>query len=191
MDLRDLKKDCRRWAKEAMAALTDQDLAGRGRAWAGQIESLEEFQRAKTVFCYLSVGNEPDTYPIIARALALGKVVCTPVCVEKGVMRPRKLGDLQSLVPGAYGIPVPPEQQPWVEPGEIDLVLVPCAACGQDGTRLGHGAGFYDRFLSGGKGARVALCHEELLLPTVPTGHWDEKMDAIVTQSRVLRFARK
>lgn len=183
------KNECREQARRIMAQLPAAALAGRGQAFAQALEALPEYAGAHTVFCYLSVDKEPETRPLIARALAAGKTVCAPVCIARGVMRARRLRSLADLVPGRYDIPVPPEDEPWIEPGQIDFAVVPCVACGRDGTRLGHGAGFYDRFLAGGHFTRAAVCHSELLLDTVPVDAHDEPMDVIVTQGQTLCFA--
>lgn len=182
------KKECRAQVRQRMERLTEAELEGRGRAFAQALAALPEYIQANTVFCYLSVGKEPETRAIITDALARGKTVCAPVCIAKGVMRARRLGSLDTLLPGKYEIPVPPESEPWVEPGQIDFAVVPCVACGRDGTRLGHGAGFYDRFLALGHFTRAAVCHGELLLDTVPVDAHDEPMDVIVTQEETLRF---
>lgn len=182
------KKECRAWARRRMGQLTAAALEGRGRAFAQALTALPEYKQADTVFCYLSVEREPETRAIITDALARGKTVCAPVCIAKGVMRARRLRSLDALAPGKYDIPVPPEEEPWVEPEQIDFAVVPCVACGRDGTRLGHGAGFYDRFLAGGRFTRAAVCHSELLLDTVPVDAHDETMDVIVTQKETLRF---
>ncbi len=140
------KKERRRQARQKLAALPEQALAGRGRLFAERLTALPEYRQARTIFCYLSVEREPDTAPILRQALAEGKVVCAPVCLEKGLMRARRLLSLEELEKGPYGIPAPPESQPWIEPEQIDFAVVPCMACDEKGGRLGHGAGFYDRF---------------------------------------------
>lgn len=185
------KKECRKLARDRLDRLPEQALAGRGQQFARLLMALPEYRQAGTVFCYLSVDREPDTMPFLRQALAQGKRVCAPVCLGKGVMRARLLTQLESLEPGPYGIPAPPEGLPWVEPGQIDFAVIPCVACDEAGGRLGHGAGFYDRFLAQGGFFRVALCHQELLLPQVPTDPLDQPMDCIVTQNRVLRFGRE
>lgn len=185
------KTECRRQARALLEALPEQALAGRGPAFARLLAGLPEYRRANMIFCYLSVGREPDTLPLIRRALAEGKGVCAPVCLGKGIMRARLLADLDRLEPGPYGIPAPPEGLPWVEPGQIDFAVIPCVACDERGGRLGHGAGFYDRFLAQGRFFRAALCHQELLLPRVPADPLDQPMDCVITQSRVLRFGRE
>ncbi len=80
-------KERRRQARQKLAALPEQALAGRGRLFAERLTALPEYRQARTIFCYLSVEREPDTAPILRQALAEGKVVCAPVCLEKGLMR--------------------------------------------------------------------------------------------------------
>lgn len=185
------KKECRKLAKDRLIRLPQQALEGRGQQFAHFLAALPEYRRAKTIFCYIPVGREPDTLPFVRRALAEGRRLCAPVCLGKGIMRARLLTQLETLEPGPYEIPAPPEGLPWVEPGQIDFAVIPCVACDEQGGRLGHGAGFYDRFLAQGRFFRAALCHQELLLPQVPTGPLDLPMDCIITQHRVLRFSRE
>jgi 5-formyltetrahydrofolate cyclo-ligase len=185
------KKERRRQARQKLAALPEQALAGRGRLFAERLTALPEYRQARTIFCYLSVEREPDTAPILRQALAEGKVVCAPVCLEKGLMRARRLLSLEELEKGPYGIPAPPESQPWIEPEQIDFAVVPCMACDEKGGRLGHGAGFYDRFLAQSRFFRAALCHEELLLPQAPTDPLDQPMDCVITQERTLRRCQR
>ncbi len=181
------KKECRRQIRQRLAALPEQALMGRGELFAERLTALPEYRQARTIFCYLSTGREPDTTPLIRRSLAEGKVVCAPVCLGKGVMNARRLLSLEGLEEGPYGIPAPPKGQPWVEPEQIDFAVIPCMACDEKGGRLGHGAGFYDRFLSRSRFFRAALCHEELLLPQAPIDELDQPMDCVVTQERTLR----
>ncbi len=53
---------------------------------------------------------------------------------------------------------------------EFDLVMVHCVACSKDGRRTGHGAGYYDRFLSVSDLTRLRLCFEKLLTD-IPLEH--------------------
>ncbi len=181
------KEQARQKAKECLQHLMKNEEDRRGQAFFSAITAMPEYQQAKVVFCYLSVEKEPQTARIIEDALRRGKTVCAPVCIRRGVMRARRLSDLKKAVLGAYQIPVPPAEEPWVEPETIDFAVVPCVACGKDGTRLGHGAGFYDRFLEQGGFYRAAICHSECCWDTVPTQEHDLLMDAVVTENAVYR----
>lgn len=54
---------------------------------------------------------------------------------------------MSALIPGAYGIPEPPESAPILLPDAIDLLLTPLEGIAPDGTRLGKGGGYYDGLL--------------------------------------------
>ena len=135
------KKECRQQARSRLASLSDADVQGRGESFAQALGQRPEYRQAGTVFCYLSVGREPDTFAFLRMALQDEKRVCAPVCIGKGVMRARQLSNLDKLEEGQYGIPVPPEGENWVEPEEIDFAVIPCVSCDREGHRLGQGGG--------------------------------------------------
>jgi 5-formyltetrahydrofolate cyclo-ligase len=71
---------------------------------------------------------------------------------------------------------------------EVDLVIVPGLGFDERGGRLGRGAGFYDRVLGGLRPAarRVAVAFECQIVPQVPMGEHDERVDAVVTEARTI-----
>lgn len=150
--------------------------------------SLPELQQARTVFCYVSYGGEVETHRLIERLLAQGKTVVVPRCKPEGKMDCVPIVKLSDLVPGVMNIPEPRADATCVPAETVDFAVVPAVACGRDGSRLGQGGGYYDRFLEQVDCAQAALCLEAFLLPSVPTEPHDRKMKCIVTQQRVLRF---
>ena len=64
----------------------------------------------------------------------------------------------------------------------IELAVVPCVCATPDGRRLGHGAGYYDRFLRAHPMPCLCLCFHALLLDDLPTGPTDFPMDAVITE---------
>ena len=181
------KAAARRWARQARAAFTPEQWAAFGAAMARQLCLLPAWQAARTVFCFASHGPEPDTLPLLQAALAEGKQLCLPRCTGPGQMEAIPLGDLALLAPGAYGIPEPPAHLPPCPPEGIQMAVLPCLAAGPDGTRLGHGGGYYDRWLARCPGAyRAVLCPEALLAPHLPADALDLPAQCIVTERRVL-----
>jgi len=75
-----------------------------------------------------------------------------------------------------------------IEPAEIDLVLCPCSAFDSNCSRLGMGAGYYDRYLPVCKNARIAaVAFEAQRAEEVCTEIWDLKMQAVFTESATYR----
>ena len=89
--------------------------------------------------------------------------------------------NLEEVEPGLMGIPAPkmPERTDGIP--AADLILVPCVAASPGGIRLGHGAGYYDRFLAGQSGKTVCLCFRALLRPDLPAEDTDIPVDLVVT----------
>lgn len=149
---------------------------------------LPALQRAQTVFCYVSYGGEVETHHLIEKLLASGKRVLVPRCKGNGVMDCVPIASLGQLVPGEMGILEPPAEMVAEAAGKVDFAVVPAVACGLDGSRLGQGGGYYDRFLERVNCDHAALCLEAFLLPAIPSEPHDRTMKCIVTQQRVLRF---
>ncbi|MBQ6475376.1 MAG: 5-formyltetrahydrofolate cyclo-ligase [Clostridia bacterium] len=141
-------------------------------------------KEARSVFIYVSMQGEPDTRVLIGECLREGKTVLVPKCVSKTEMIAVRIRDLEELTPGALGIPEPPDSLSWT--GDISLALVPCVAASRDGARIGHGAGYYDRFLARHKTRTICLCYQERLLDAVPMDADDIYMDAVITQSETI-----
>ena len=128
-----------------------------------QVLDLPEWRNAETVMAYVSMAEEPDTKEIIRAAM-----VALPV------------SDLDSLEKGILGIPEPPAAEGTEAPAP-DLILVPCMCATPNGIRLGHGAGYYDRFLTGQKGMTVCLCFSRLLRSDLPAEETDIPVDLVIT----------
>jgi 5-formyltetrahydrofolate cyclo-ligase len=72
------------------------------------------------------------------------------------------------------------------------LFVVPGLAFDSAGTRLGRGGGHYDRALATyPRGLRVALAAEAQLSPDLPSDTWDQPVDAVVTERRLLWSAAR
>lgn len=149
--------------------------------------ALPELDRAKTALLFYGTGREPDTRGLIQTLLARGKTVALPKCLPGRQMEARIVGGPEDLAPGAYGIPELVERCPVLMRDEIDLILVPNLCCDRLGYRLGHGAGYYDRYLAGYSGCTVALCPESWLQERLPTDGFDLPVELVLTQNGVRR----
>jgi len=152
-----------------------------------QAINLPEYKRAKTVFAYVGVGWEIDTWNILRHALFHRKRLLVPLCVGNGVMEARMIRNLGDLIPGAYGIPEPKKSCPAFPPAVIDFAFIPCVTCDKNGMRLGQGGGYYDRFMADATFANAALCRDIALADTIPAEPWDLPVDCVVTETEIHR----
>ena len=157
----------------------------------------------KTVLAYCSVGNEPSTLALINSLLESGRKVCLPRCMDldeegrqrtdvdvKDAMEARYIRSFDDLEPRSYGIPEPKDHTEKADPGDIELIILPCVSCDRSCRRLGHGGGYYDKFLSTVRDDcfTMALCYEEILEDEIPVGTHDVPPDAVITEKTVYRW---
>ncbi len=162
--------------------LTDEYRASSSAAICSHVLALPQYQSADTVFCFVGTSHEINTRLILQDALEQGKRLCVPLCTGDGIMEARVLHSLEELIPGAYGILEPPVAAPSVSMDEIDLMLIPCVTCDRAGRRLGHGKGYYDRYLASYRGGTLLLCQEELLREEIPTEPRDMPVHWVMTE---------
>ncbi|MEK7269404.1 MAG: 5-formyltetrahydrofolate cyclo-ligase, partial [Planctomycetota bacterium] len=93
----------------------------------------------------------------------------------------------EALVPGPFGIPEPPEGQ-VLPPAAIDFAIVPGRAFAPDGSRLGRGGGYFDRFLPLlRKDAILAgVAFDEQIVAALPREIHDVAVRLVVTPTRIL-----
>ncbi|MBR0399594.1 MAG: 5-formyltetrahydrofolate cyclo-ligase, partial [Mogibacterium sp.] len=110
----------------------------------------------------------------------------------RDAMEARYITGFDDLEPGAYGIPEPKESSEKADPSDIDIVILPCVTCDRSCNRLGHGAGYYDKFLSTVRGDcfKMALCYEEIMSDGIPVESHDVPADAVITEKTVYRWRR-
>ena len=182
------KKTFRKEIKARIAALDSTYIAESDNAIAQNIISLPEFISAPRVFTYLSMDREADTRNIIEHCLALGKTVALPCDCENGAMSFARLDRPVAELPlGSYGIPTPPDASERLTPENGDIILVPALCYDESCYRLGHGGGYYDRYLSAFPVFSIGLCREKLLVAAVPTDEFDKRVDVLVTEKRIAR----
>ena len=175
------KQRLRREIRTAASSLTEEYRAEASRRITAQVLALEVYRKARVVMVFVSLPEEPDTREIIRDAVRAGKTVLLPRCVDKKRMVALPFAGWESLVPGWMDIPEPREPAEGTEVPDPELILAPCVTVSPDGRRLGHGAGYYDRFLAGREAKTVCLCYRQLTREDVPTGPLDRRMDQVIT----------
>jgi 5-formyltetrahydrofolate cyclo-ligase len=155
-----------------------------------------DFKNAKSILLYASFRSEVNTLPCIKHILELNKQVILPRVEKKtGTLRLFRIHSLDDLEPGYMGIPEPmvvKNREKRLR--DIDMVIVPGAGFDISGNRLGYGAGYYDKLLSGAEKHIVtaAFAFEKQIARRVPGEAHDVRMDKIITEKRTINCkARK
>lgn len=182
MNLIQAKQTLRQKIRAEMKNTPDEYFHSAGQEICRRLLASDRYQRARTIFCFVSHGKEPDMYPLLQQALADGKALCVPLCKAAGQMDARQIHSLDQLAPGAYGIPEPPADSRIILPSEIDLALIPCLAATKDGKRLGKGGGYYDRFLTVYDSEAVLICPARFLQEDIPVEEHDICLGSVVTE---------
>ena len=156
---------------------------------AEHLFSLQEYEEARCIYCYVSIGDEADTRRIIAESLRRGKKTAVPRVTGKHRMEFCLISSLADLCPGFLSIPEP---EPWCEkaapPSEETLVILPGTAFDREGGRIGYGGGYYDAYLEGKENCRkAALAFHAQVAEKVPADSHDIRVDIIVTEEEIIR----
>ena len=158
------KKQLRRDMRQKRDALPQSQHQARAQALMEQLEALPAYQNAGTVCAYYPIGSEIPLLPLLTRAMAQGKRVALPKCINKELYF-YCVSDLTRLTPGYGNIPEPIGDEPPVADPHA-LVILPGLAFDLQGNRLGYGGGCYDRFLAREpEHPTVALYYDFQLLP--------------------------
>ena len=180
----------RKALRRQRAQLTREQVTAVSEAVARQILACDAFRKAKSVMGFLAFGKELGVDAVLTAALAMGKTVAVPHIVSTTSFVPVRLQNMQDFDLDRYGIRTvrPPLEE--LAPEGLDLVLVPGVAFGKDGSRMGMGAGYYDRFLPLAKKAvLMGVAYADLLQESLPCDEHDVKMQCIVSESGIITLA--
>lgn len=147
------------------------------------------YRIATAIALYSSVQNEVATDRLREQSFHLGKRVFYPRLVPLGGLEFVEIESAADLKTGKFGIPEPSGEKRLSDSQETDLLLiVPGVAFDQSGNRLGRGEGWYDSVLRtlGGRATVVGLGYEFQMVETVPVDRWDQKVEFVVTQDRLI-----
>ena len=180
-DITEQKKELRTSCKALRLSIPAEEKALADTAILRTVVTHSAFLDADLILCFFPVRGEVDLTPIAAVAKKRGACVAFPRCEGKE-MHFHLVNDLGELTLDRFGIPAPSADAPIARCTQKTLCLLPGLAAGRDGTRLGYGGGFYDRFLATFKGVTLFPVYERLLFPTLPTESTDKTVTYLVTE---------
>jgi 5-formyltetrahydrofolate cyclo-ligase len=166
------------------------------------VDAARWLRPGRSIGLYLAMPEELDTTPLLQLALRRGCRVALPRIHSTRHNRMRFHDHAAGLHPGpirrgAFGI-AEPRGGMLRAPRSMDVVFVPLVGFDPNGHRIGMGRGFYDRHFA--HRARLAnwrrplligLAYEVQRVPALSVSAHDVPLDAIVTESTVLRIRRR
>jgi len=151
--------------------------------------SLPAFATARTLMLYASMRDEVPTHALIKRLLAAGRRVALPVAhAHDKSLTLACLSSPDDLKPALYGVPEPKAEGRQACPSSsVDVALIPGLAFDMAGHRLGHGLGYYDRFLPSLSCPLIGLAYDAQISATaLPREAHDHPVDYVVSEKRVV-----
>jgi 5-formyltetrahydrofolate cyclo-ligase len=170
----------REWAKLTRSQLDTPSLS---RDITEQLQNWKLYREATHILSYLAFGSELDI-------TALHQDTSKQFYITRA-WRESKTLTVHTLNSGLethpYGYLQPPADAPIINPKTLDLVLVPGLCFDLSGTRLGYGAGHFDRFLPGlhPDTPRVGVTTNALVVEALPRESFDILMTHLMTETGV------
>ncbi len=184
----DLKNDLRSRYRKVRRDLSPEAKAQMDEEICRHIINTVSFRYAEYILMYAPMADEVNVLPVAEEALRRGKKILFPRCnTELHTMTYHFVTQLSQLSNDAYGIPAPPEDASSYHTSDktAAMCLVPGLIYDKYGYRVGYGKGYYDRFLSKFCGCKAGIVYSDFILPTVPKGYYDLKVDIMITERNV------
>jgi 5-formyltetrahydrofolate cyclo-ligase len=138
----------------------------------------------RRVSCFVGVGAEPDTGPLIAAFGERGIEVLLPITLADFSLDWALYTGDEELANARYGLREPTGPRLGVAAlADVDLVVVPALAIDEEGRRLGQGAGCYDRALlhvPAGTPVLAVVFDDERLTDALPEESHDRRVDGVL-----------
>lgn len=187
MSIKEEKRLIRQEIRSRRNALPESMLLKIGRDLPEMIFSVDDpdftsrLEKADTVALYRASGGEIPVDELAKALIKKGIRVCFPK-VEDGAMNFYYCPSLEDkyFEEGAYNILEPASGLEKAEPEDIDIAVIPAIAYNEEGTRLGQGGGYYDRFFAQTEALLVGVCYDFQICSELPFDEHDLTVDILL-----------
>ena len=183
-DLAQIKAEARKAAFARRKAAHAQRPAGQ----AAHLSEVLAGYRGVPLAGYMPIRTEISPLAAMEEAAAHGPVGVPVIQAAGQPLRFSRWEPGCAMKDGPFGARIP-EVDDFFDP---EILIVPLVAFDDRGGRLGYGGGFYDRTLEGlrARGAALAIgfAFEAQRADDLPLEPTDQKLDMVVTESRILTF---
>ncbi len=139
-------------------------------------------RKHKVIALYMALKDEVNLDDLIVRLINEKKTVVIPKMVNGGLVfyQITDIGDV-SFSNDSYRIRQPLGDNE-VSKDDIEIMVVPGMGFDKNNNRLGHGKGYYDKYLCEDNNIyTIGVCFEEQLLEEIPTDDSDVKLNEVIT----------
>ena len=142
------------------------------------------------IAAYAAFDGEPDLTTWLSQTRAT--VALPRIGNEPGQMTFHRWHHADAGQHNRLGIFEPALAAEEMEPDQFDIMLIPLVAFDNRGTRLGMGAGYYDRYLPRAeKAQRIGIGFTcQFSQSPLERENWDQPLDLVITESGIMRFSR-
>lgn len=166
-------------------SLTPDEVRKASEAIVAKLAQSSCIKGSNVIMSYMPYGNEVDIKPFNKWVLDCGKILLLPRVLNDSDIDAVRVNDIDTgLVKGSFGILEPASEKESFSTDLIDVILVPGVAFDVQGNRLGHGRGYYDRFLALCKSDTVFLgiAYSFQVFGSIPFDECDIRVHEVITE---------
>lgn len=178
------KQELRNSVKEKRKLLTEEKTAQSSSEIIDRLIRTIEFDDYDEYLFYHPIVGEVSLLPLAAQVLSIGKRIYFPRVDGDQMEFYRVTGLNKDFAEGNFHVmePIGGDTPSF----ERTLCFVPGLAFDASMHRLGHGKGYYDKYLeSHPQIKKVGVCANRFFMPEIPAEEHDVRMDQVVTETTV------
>ena len=171
------KKILRDRCLKKITSLTKDEVIYKSKKIVAKIKDSQEFKNAKNIMIYKAYENEVDLNELEKE----NKTFSYPVCLNHNMMKaiiPKK-----GFYINKYGIKEPIGK----EMKKIDLIICPIVAFDDRLYRIGHGKGYYDRFLRNYDCPLIGVAYDFCKVEKIAESCFDIRLDIIYSEDNIYK----
>lgn len=156
---------------------------------SNQLRQMDIIAERGYLYGYYPLGRELSLLSFLQWALEAGKRVALPK-VDGNEMDFYEITSLNQVEKGSFGVmePVTGQKVNWEEA----VCLTPGVGFDEKGGRIGHGAGYYDRYFERHpRLVKVGIAHDFQMIQEVPAEENDVPMEYLVTPKDIRKVTER
>ncbi len=171
--------ELRAWAKERLLAMSAESKAKESEKLLLELFAHPVLKNG-CIAAFYPTEHEPQIIPFLKKLAGEGRLLLPRVCNEQKMELVQVQNFEEDIESGTFGIMEPKSDLPAFE-GNPTAFLVPGVVFGKDSSRVGHGAGYYDRFLTAFKGVpKLGVAYSAQIRSSLSQSATDVRMNEVI-----------